>query len=63
MLETKTLTREEEASAETCCEPDCGPDTCGCGPAAEAVEAPPTIQRQASAETCCEPGCGPDTCG
>lgn len=56
-----TITAEsiaDQQAPQGCCEPDCGPDTCG--PTAE-HEAPVTMtQKQAG---CCEPDCGPDTCG
>lgn len=42
-----------------CCEPDCGPDTCG----ASAEEDPRFEDPPTAVEQCCEPGCDPSTCG
>jgi len=45
-----------------CCEPICGPTTCGISP----VDNPKTESEGVKVKTinqCCEPLCGPETCG
>lgn len=49
-----------QAAAEQCCEPDCGPDTCG---GATSVQELDIEEVPAAAEQCCVPDCGPGTCG
>lgn len=41
-----------------CCEPVCGPGTCG---ASEPEKVEPLKAK--AADGCCAPVCGPDTCG
>lgn len=51
-------TSPETETTDFCCEPDCGPDTCGPAEAAvKFLEMPGMV-----AEQCCEPDCGPETC-
>lgn len=44
-----------------CCEPVCGPTTCG-GSAEAGAEPVKTAPQQAKQDSCCEPECGPSTC-
>lgn len=60
VIERQTDEVQEHAAAEQCCEPECGPDTCG-GPAGTQDVRIEDVS--AAAEQCCEPECGPDTCG
>ena len=65
----------EEPSAEECCVPECGPDTCGSMNTtvvrmnrlnkARNRQNPDDTENvsQVGSEGCCEPDCGPDTCG
>ncbi len=62
----------QEPSADECCIPVCGPDTCGGVSVKPLVKArarsnpggPVAAPREkAAAGGCCEPVCGPDTCG
>ena len=53
---------EEKAVPEAdlgCCEPECGPDTCG----DEATVDVSPVRERIELQGCCEPECGPDTCG
>ncbi len=66
----------DEPSAEECCVPVCGPDTCG-GTSIPVSVKPlvkargrwnpdnpvATSREDPAAGGCCEPVCGPDTCG
>lgn len=57
-----TMLRLPESASGGCCEPDCGPETCGCG--TQAAELPIEVpQVKQTAGGCCEPECGPETCG
>ena len=61
MPDTHTLI-QERAMPEAdigCCEPECGPDTCG---HEATVEAPP-VRERIELQDSCGPECGPDTCG
>ena len=66
----------QEPSADECCVPVCGPDTCG--GVSTPVSVKPLVKawhwsrpgstdsaprEEAAAGGCCEPVCGPDTCG
>ena len=71
-LKTEALT--QESSAEECCVPECGPDTCGSMNTtvvrmnslnkASDRQNPHDTENvlQVGSEGCCEPDCGPDTC-
>lgn len=48
--------RTPKAKAEECCEPVCGPTTCG-----TSVEAKDESKTKVK-DQCCEPECGPTTC-
>jgi hypothetical protein len=62
MADTKTLpVVGQEAAEDVCCDPACGPETCG--PTAVRVEEPKAEQKEAAAEACCDPECGPEMCG
>lgn len=62
MSETVILVERAELAVldQECCEPECGPNTCG--PEVARVEAVERPQAQSRCQ-CCEPECGPDTCG
>lgn len=55
----------EQAQAEGCCEPGCGPETCGSvvEPKAELETQKTPVVAGGIGEGCCEPGCSPETCG
>lgn len=56
------VAREESGEAAGgCCEPECGPESCGpaASPAREEVR---PEARRATEGGCCEPDCGPETC-
>ena len=80
-MKAKTTVKPEtaltqELSADECCVPVCGPDTCG--GVSVPVSVKPLVKARdrsrpgsadsapreaAAAGGCCEPVCGPDTCG
>jgi hypothetical protein len=52
--------KEDEVRAGSCCEPDCGPETCA--PASSSHGEVEEREEQARAQAgCCEPDCGPET--
>lgn len=60
VVETLRVRKAQEV-ADACCDPDCGPDTCG-SPASAAQAVEPADKAKAVQE-CCDPACGPGTCG
>lgn len=80
-MEPKTTLKPEaqlrqEQSAEECCAPECGPDTCGGANTPVSVNTlvkarlrlnPDgtfiALRVQVGSGCCCDPDCGPDTCG
>lgn len=64
MAETKVRVVEKQTAEDACCDPECGPDTCGPSVQVIAAEAPMVEEKPPQvAEQCCDPECGPDTCG
>lgn len=66
-----TVVRVPEKAAENpknnptssgCCEPECGPETCGSEASVELGEEQAKA-KVATGSGCCEPECGPETCG
>lgn len=62
MTETKIAGVEPKNTASECCDPACGPDTCGSEQVVQ-IETAQSNQVKAQAGDCCDPGCGPGTCG
>lgn len=50
---------EKEHTWGGCCEPECGPETCGTEATAEELR---KGERDRASGGCCEPECGPETC-
>ena len=61
LSDTPTLVKEVATPEDDigCCEPECGPDTCG----HEATVEPQPVRERTEFQVCCGPECGPDTCG
>ena len=59
-----TGTRQLQPSAQTgpCCEPVCGPATCGTSSEVKAAPVAVLAKEAEERDGCCEPECSPTTC-
>lgn len=56
----ETAEQQRESASGGCCEPDCGPETCGTQAAELPIEVPQV--KQTAGGCCGEPDCTPETC-